>query len=93
MSRSKNHTTNFAECRDLGHAWKPLDAKRYLGLFVETLRCTRCEARKDRAFSPKTGELKQVNEHRVYPEGYLKPKGSGRLTAAERAKIRLERLR
>lgn len=84
---------SYADCRDLGHAWKPLDAKKYRGLFVETLRCTRCDARKDRAFSPKTGELKQVNAHRSYPDGYLRPRGSGRITADERARVRLERLR
>lgn len=89
----KRQDFSFADCRDLGHSWKPYTAHRYRGLFVGTLRCTRCEARKDRAFSPKTGELKQINQHRSYPEGYLRPKGSGRLTAAEKANIRLERLR
>lgn len=94
MTRKKpiKEDVQFAECRDLRHAWKPVDAWREGKVFVETLRCIRCNTRKDRAFSATTGDLVHVKSNLRYPEGYLRPKGSGRMTQKEMSAARLSRL-
>ena len=47
----------FDLCRDLQHAWKPVDAWREGKTFVETLRCTRCNLRKDRTYNQRGDPL------------------------------------
>lgn len=89
----KIDAVQFADCRDLGHAWKPVDAWREGMVFIETLRCSRCNTRKDRAFHAKTGRLLQVKANLRYPAGYLRPKGSGRMDEKSRGEMRLSRLR
>lgn len=81
----------FDLCRDLQHAWTPVDAWREGKTFVETLRCTRCNTRKDRTYSQK-GEIIPGKSNLRYPSGYLRPKGSGRFTAEDRAALRIHRL-
>lgn len=85
MTRDVSGLTHIA-CRDLGHAWDPRQARRTDTGFERTMVCLRCEA-----------ERKQKLDHRGwpagatygYPEGYLAPKGSGRMTREDRGAMRL----
>lgn len=93
MKRANKAAAAYADCRDLGHSWRAINAWKERGIFIETLQCSRCSCEKDRGFHPKTGALLQINRRTKYPEGYLLPKGSGRMTQEDRAAIRLSRLR
>lgn len=93
MSRRRNKVpAEFLLCRDLRHAWKPVDAWREGKTFVEQLRCERCNCRKDRTYDSK-GYLIPGKQNLIYPAGYLMPKGEGRMTAADLAATRMERLK
>jgi hypothetical protein len=78
-------------CRDYGHAWRPLTA-RYAeeGSIVRTQRCTRCRTEREQTLSL-SGMV--LGGHYAYPEGYLAPRGIGRLTADHRAVLRVESIR
>jgi hypothetical protein len=72
-------------CRDLSHAWKPYYANRISGGFERALRCGVCGTERAEILDS-WGRL--INRKYGYPEGYI-VKGTGRMDADFRAKIRL----
>lgn len=91
MSWTDEQPTEFLLCRDTGirHHFDPLTVRRDGRGFIETLKCGRCGAEKDR-YLTKTG-LVRKNKMR-YPEGYVR-KGEGRVSKAENAAIRMEAMK
>jgi len=81
---------DFLECRDFMHAWKAHTVERESGGFRETLRCSRCGTFKVRILNRWGYIIK--SHHGPYPDGYLRPKGEGRMTKKDRAQARLQRL-
>jgi hypothetical protein len=74
-------------CRDFGHAWRPLTA-RYAdeGTIVRAQRCTRCRTEREQTLS--FGGLIMAGRYE-YPDGYLAPRGMGRLTTVDRGVLRV----
>ena len=81
-------TQTYRQCRDFGHAWAAYTARwdKEVKAFHRVLRCARCETERSQWVS-QTGSLGSNSYY--YPDGYSAPKGVGRLTADERAEIRL----
>jgi hypothetical protein len=75
-------------CRDVGHSWMPRDAWEDVKerCYVQVLGCTRCAAERHRRLDYRGQRLGQSYD---YPDGYLSPAGSGALSAAGRADLRL----
>jgi hypothetical protein len=98
MARRKAGAVTSAEesryliCRDttFGHDWKKLTARRAGKAFVRVLQCRNCGNQKEqhidsRGFIAKSKPI-YVNKN------YLRPPGSGRMTAADNAEVRLTNL-
>ena len=81
-------SANHLMCRDLGHAWDPHDAwyDSENQQYRRVLMCRRCETKRSQWVS-RLGVLSR-NSY-TYPKGYQAPGGVGRLTAEDRAAIRL----
>jgi hypothetical protein len=77
------------ECRDFGHSWKPQTAT-WLddGTIERVLACSRCTTRRYQALDRK-GYI--LSSHYAYPEHYL-IEGVGRLTADDRAMVRISNI-
>jgi hypothetical protein len=74
-------------CRDYGHAWRPLTARRAdEGTFIRAQRCTRCRTEREQTLS--FGGLILGGKYE-YPDGYLAPRGMGRLTSVDRGVLRV----
>ena len=83
---SEQDRTNLI-CRDLAHAWLPCTARKIKGGgFERTLICDRCSAIKAQVLDKHAAVLKSSMKYAV---GYTRPKGAGRLTAEDRAALRL----
>jgi hypothetical protein len=80
----------YLECRDLGHDPRPFTAKWFPRerVYVRVLKCSRCHVPRTQTLS-ETGHV--LSSHYGYEQvhGYLAPSGTGRLTADDRARIRL----
>lgn len=83
----------YLKCRTWGHAW---DTYAPLGMappeygWRESLRCTRCTMERHSIIDRKDS----VSSRSYYqPEGYARPKGSGKLTSQEKRKMMFERMR
>jgi hypothetical protein len=83
-----NLSERFLLCRELGHNWKPLTARwdGPGGIFVRTLRCTRCRTERHQSLT-RRGHVLQSNY--TYPEGYTMT-GLGRIVGEDRDQLRLE---
>lgn len=80
----------FVQCRDWGHAWRSLNARRNDdGSYLVTLRCQRCDCRRTRTISARGAVLATGYD---YPDGYLL-NGLGRLTGSDRDTLRLDSVR
>lgn len=82
-------TDNYIACRDMGHTWRPLRAwwEESLKSYVRTLRCGRCRSER----SQYVASNGYVDGNRYdYAEGYVKPKGTGRIDQEGSAALRLE---
>lgn len=81
-------TASQLTCRDFGHAWRPLTA-RYAdeGSIVRAQRCTRCRTEREQTLSMSGLILRGKYE---YPDGYLAPRGMGRMTSEDRGVLRVE---
>lgn len=81
--------SEFLLCRDIGHTWRPYRAwwdnaeKGY----QRVLRCGRCRSERVQLLSAQGHPL---GGHYNYAEGYVAPKGTGRLVGEERDGLRLE---
>lgn len=73
-------------CRDLAHMWAHSTVRRTAGEYERILLCSRCDTIKIQTIDT-SGHI--VRSRYQYPEAYVRPKGLGRITAEERATIRL----
>lgn len=91
-SASAGWTEGQLRCRAYGsHAWEPWTVHTERGEYVVTQHCIRCENLREQRLDyrgyPVTGWKVQ------YEEGYLLPKGTGRIDSEGRALLRLRDLR
>lgn len=75
-----------ATCRDIHHAWVYQSVKRDADGFIRRLSCVTCGAFKLQHLDRNGYIDKSTYE---YPEGYVRPAGSGRITADENAIMRI----
>jgi hypothetical protein len=80
--------TDFLQCRDFGHSWRPYTARWDSGqrAYESQLRCSRCRTIRTRWIGAR-GE--QLGAHYDYADGYT-VKGVGRLTGTDRDALRLQ---
>lgn len=78
----------YLHCRDFGHTWQPFRAWWDTDdrLFVEVIRCRRCKANTTRHLN-RSGHV--MTRNTSYPDGYLAPDGTGRLTLDNKDSLRL----
>ena len=74
-------------CRDIGHTWRPFRAYLTEYGYERILRCPRCRTERAQSLSPRGHVLEG---HYSYPDGYLAPKGVGRMDSDARDLLRLE---
>jgi hypothetical protein len=75
-----------ATCRDIHHAWIYQSVKRDADGFIRRLACVTCGAFKLQHLDRNGYIDKSTYE---YPDGYVRPAGSGRITADENAIMRI----
>jgi hypothetical protein len=82
----------YMECRTDRHDFKSLDAgySPKEQVYERTRRCTRCHVEDYLMVSLRTGEVLKRTLNYKGTDGYLMPKGTGRLTSGARNTIRLE---
>lgn len=73
-------------CRDLGHNWIPLTARRTPGGYERQLHCEGCDTVKIQKLDL-TGHI--ITTTMQYTANYLRPPGAGRVTRDEKATIRI----
>jgi hypothetical protein len=73
-------------CRDIHHAWIYQSVKRASDGFTRRLACVTCGAFKLQHLD-RNGYIEKSTYE--YPEGYVRPPGSGRITADENAIMRI----
>jgi len=80
---------SFLMCRDMGHTWRPFTARFSAdeNAYDRTLRCGRCKTERQQVIGMDGTILSGVY---LYPDGYLSPAGSGRITGDGRGALRLE---
>jgi hypothetical protein len=79
----------FLQCRDFGHTFRPFRAwlDSAMNCYQRVLRCGRCKTERRQALSFR-GEI--LSSTYAYEDGYLAPKGTGRMDVNARAGLRLE---
>lgn len=78
---------SFLSCRDYGHSWRPLVARRAETSYERVQRCVRCRTERTQTLSLMGRPL---GAHYDYADGYLAPTGQGRLGADSRGVVRVE---
>lgn len=81
----KKYPDLMLACRDLGHHWRPVTAKREKDGIARVMECTTCGAERYQTLD-RQGYI--VSSSYRYQAGYTIP-GIGRLTAEHRATMRL----
>lgn len=86
---SHDLSDNYLLCRDLGHTWRPFNARwdPEQDGYIRVLRCSRCKTERSQLLSA-TGMVDSGSYD--YPDGYQAPPGTGRLTGEGRGALRLE---
>lgn len=89
---TKKIETDWLVCRDtsIRHNWQLVTVRRIKGAFERMFRCDRCGTEKFQVIDL-DGSISSARTS--YQDGYLKPKGSGRMTAEENARVRAEVMR
>lgn len=84
----------WLQCRSKGHNMADHDVKfvEEDNAYVVILRCSRCYTKRHETVNSETGEV-LFSKYTDHPEGYLLPKGTGRMDAQGRGIIRVARLR
>lgn len=80
-------------CRSKGHNMQDHDVKsdEENNVYLVTLRCSRCYTKRHEVVNMSTGEVLS-SKYDNRPEGYLLPKGTGRMDAEARGLVRVARL-
>lgn len=84
-------TAPVVQCRSWRHAWEHYTSIQSPKIAVEVHACSRCGGFRHREIDPKTGAADSWLPD--YPDGYLMPKGSGRVAGAALNPIRLAALK
>lgn len=79
--------TNFLQCRELSHSWRPANTKLAGKNIEQLLKCTRCMAERTRIVSAANGEPLTASKY-TYKTGY-RVTGVGRLDRSDNNQIRL----
>jgi len=81
-------------CRSKGHNMADHDVKTDYesNTYVVILKCSRCSTKRHEIVNMDTGEVLS-SKYADHPEGYLLPKGTGRMDAQARGLVRATRLR
>ena len=84
----------WIRCRSKGHNMDDHDVKldEKANAYIVILRCTRCYTERHEVVNCDTGEV-LTSKYDKHPDGYLLPKGTGRIDAQGRGLIRIARLR
>lgn len=86
----------WLQCRSKGHNMLDHDVKldEVDGelVFIVILRCSRCYTKRHETVDNRTGEV-LFSKYTDHPDGYLLPRGTGRLDKQGRGIIRVARLR
>lgn len=79
---------NMLLCRDIGHQWRPHNARFLdeMSVWERSLRCARCRTERLQLLSARGHVLSNRYE---YPDGYQTPRGSGRVDSDMRDELRL----
>jgi hypothetical protein len=79
----------FIECRDtaIGHDWHSVTGYRDGPELVEVIQCGRCKTEKERRMT--TSGVRKNGKSSHYDPSYLRPKGSGHISAGENAVMRM----
>jgi hypothetical protein len=89
QDRVAGYPEEYLSCRDFGHSWRPVTAEQGKGGVIKrTLGCANCDAQRNQTLD-KFGYV--LTNSYGYSAGYIMP-GVGRLTAAQRATLRLANL-
>lgn len=82
----------YVVCRDTGlrHKWEPWTATfdKFTHQYTRSIHCETCGTVKEQVVDAE-GYIVKTKTPR-YPEGYLRPKGSGRMTKDDAAIVRVE---
>lgn len=78
------------QCRDTGHQWQHSTVARVPGGFARTLVCKSCPTTKVQTLDSKGFIVKTKSS---YDKTYLRPSGFGRITATEKAVLRLHNIK
>ena len=77
----------FVGCRELRHQWLYFRAARLEdGTYFRVLRCRNCKAEREQSLDARG---RTIGVKLIYPDGYLAPRGFGRLDADDLATLRL----
>lgn len=82
-------------CRDKMHRWDPLDAKpETVTVLLVVEKCSICTAERTSLLSLRKSTRGHIIRRWMskYPQGYLMPKGTGRMDIDDRGEIRLHNL-
>jgi hypothetical protein len=77
------------DCRDLGHRWRRVGPTKWVrgeAHYAQPLSCTECGSERVRRLD---ASGYPIGNDYDYIEGFLRPPGSGRMTAADKAAMRL----
>lgn len=76
-------------CRDMGHMWRPFRAwwDEEANGYQRVLRCGRCKTERRQLLSSNGAA---VSGYYSYADGYVAPKGTGRVTGETKNRLRLE---
>ena len=87
MSNHVDINQSYLMCRDIGHGWKPWNAiiERRPRRIKRILKCRDCGAERTQYLN---SDYEIAGNSYRYPQGYLRPKGQGRLTGRDRADLR-----
>lgn len=83
----------WINCRSKGHNMLDHDVKsdEETNVYLVTLRCSRCYTKRHEVVNMTTGEVLS-SKYDSWPEGYLLPKGTGRMDSEARGLVRVTRL-
>jgi hypothetical protein len=93
-SLAKEMPSQFLVCRDMQHSWRPhtvkafsaAERKDHKGAYYEqVLLCISCEKERVRLLAR---DCTVISDRSTYPEGYLMPRGTGRLSREGRSALR-----
>jgi hypothetical protein len=93
-SLAKEMPSQYLVCRDMQHSWRPHTVKQFTAAerkenkgayYEQVLMCISCEKERVRLLAK---DCTVISDRSTYPEGYLMPRGTGRLSREGRSALR-----